>query len=109
MLFYYSTKIDIKMFNSKFKSMFQLDKVAHFGLGGMITACMALLSILQEPLSTASLLLCPFVGHVCVFILSLMKEYIVDSEINWIDILAAMLGSAVVHVVVGLGAMFQVM
>ena len=89
--------------------MLQIDKVAHFGLGGMITACMALLSILQEPLSTASLLLCPFIGHVCVFILSLLKEYIVDDEINWIDILAAMLGSAVVHVVVGLGVMFKIM
>ena len=90
----------------KFFSMLKIDKVAHFGLGGMITACMALLSILQEPLSTASLLLCPFIGHVCVFILSVLKEYIVDNEINWIDILAAMLGSAVVHVVVGVGVLF---
>ena len=89
--------------------MLQIDKVAHFGLGGMITACMALVSILQEPLSTSGILLCPIIGHVCVFILSLMKEYIVDSEINWIDILAAMLGSAVVHVVVGLGVMFKIM
>lgn len=88
--------------------MFQLDKVAHFGLGGMITACIALVSILQDPLSTACILLCPIIGHVCVFILSLMKEYIVDNEINWIDILAAMLGSAVVHVVVGLGVMFKI-
>lgn len=89
--------------------MLQIDKVAHFGLGGMITACMALLSSLQEPLSVSAMLLCPFIGHVCVFILSLMKEYIVDGEINWIDILAAMLGSSVVHVVVGLGVMFKVL
>lgn len=97
------------MFNSKFKSMFQLDKVAHFGLGGMITACMALVSILQEPLSTSGILLCPIIGHVCVFILSWMKEYIVDDTTNWIDILAAMLGSAVVHVVVGLGICFKLL
>ena len=97
------------MFNSKFKSMFQLDKVAHFGLGGMITACMALVSILQEQLSTSGILLCPIIGHVCVFILSWMKEYIVDDTTNWIDILAAMLGSTVVHVVVGLGVCFKLL
>lgn len=89
--------------------MLQIDKVAHFGLGGMITACMAIVSILQEDLGVVATLLCPFIGHVCVFILSVLKEYIVDSDINWIDILAAMLGSFVVHVVVGLGVMFQVM
>lgn len=86
--------------------MLQIDKVAHFGVGGMITACMALVSILQEPLSVSEILLCPIIGHVCVFILSWMKEYVVDNEINWKDILAAMLGSAVVHVVVGLGVLF---
>lgn len=86
--------------------MLQIDKVAHFGLGGMITACMALVSILQEDLSTSGILLCPIIGHVCVFILSLMKEYIVDDETNWKDILAAMLGSAIAHVVVGVGVLF---
>ena len=86
--------------------MLQIDKVAHFGLGGMITACMALVSILQEPLSTSGILLCPIIGHVCVFILSVMKEYIVDNETNWKDIGAAMLGSAIVHIVVGVGVLF---
>lgn len=86
--------------------MLQIDKVAHFGLGGMITACMALVSILQEPLSTSGILLCPIIGHVCVFILSWMKEYVVDEETNRKDILAAMLGSAVVHGVVGVGVLF---
>lgn len=86
--------------------MLQIDKVAHFGLGGMITACMALVSILQEPLSTLGILLCPIIGHVCVFILSWMKEYVVDKETNWKDIGAAMLGSAIVHIVVGVGVLF---
>ena len=86
--------------------MLQIDKVAHFGLGGMITACMALVSILQEDLSTSGILLCPIIGHVCVFILSVMKEYIVDNETNWKDIGAAMIGSAVVHVVVAIGVLF---
>jgi hypothetical protein len=35
-----------------------------------------------------------------------MKEYIVDDTTNWKDILAAMLGSAVVHVVVAIGVFF---
>ena len=86
--------------------MLQIDKVAHFGLGGMITACMALVSILQEDLSTSGILLCPIIGHICVFILSVMKEYIVDDETNWKDILAAMLGSAIAHVVVSIGVLF---
>lgn len=86
--------------------MLQIDKVAHFGVGGMITACMALVSILQEDLTTTGILLCPIIGHVCVFILSVMKEYIVDNETNWKDIGAAMIGSAVVHVVVGVGVLF---
>lgn len=94
------------MFNSKFKSMFQLDKVAHFGLGGMITACMALVSILQEDLSTSGILLCPIIGHVCVFILSFLKERIVDDRFDWVDILAAMVGSAVSHVAVVIGVVF---
>lgn len=107
MVFISSTKIDIKMFNSKFKSMFQIDKVAHFGLGGMITAMMAIISILQEPLSTLGVLLCPIIGHVCVFIISVIKEYVVDGNPNWHDVWAAMTGSFVVHIFVLAGVSFS--
>ena len=86
--------------------MLKMDKVAHFGLGGMITACMALVSILQEDLTTAATLAIPCIGHVCVFILSVIKEYIVDDTIDWKDIMYAMVGSAVSHVAVGIGVLF---
>lgn len=86
--------------------MLQIDKVAHFGVGAMITACLALLSILQEPLPTSGILLCPIIGHVCVFILSVIKEYVVDGNPNWHDVWAAMIGSAIVHVVVAIGVLF---
>ena len=86
--------------------MLQIDKVAHFGLGGMITACMAIISILQEDLSLVATLLCPFIGHVCVLILSVLKEYIVDETIDWKDIEYAMVGSLVPHIAVALGVLF---
>ena len=86
--------------------MIQIDKAAHFGLGGMITAMMAIISILQEDLTTTGILLCPIIGHICVFILSVMKEYIVDEAIDWKDIAAAMLGSLTVHVAVLVGVLF---
>ena len=86
--------------------MLKMDKVAHFALGGMITACMALISILQEDLSVMATLLCPFIGHVCVFILSVLKEYIVDEAIDWKDIQYAMVGSLVPHIAVGIGVLF---
>lgn len=84
-----------------------MDKIAHFGIGGMITACMALVSILQEPLSTSGVLLCPIIGHVCVFTLSYIKEKIVDDVFDWKDILAAMIGSSFTHVAVMLGVLSQ--
>lgn len=87
--------------------MLQLDKVAHFGLGGMMTAIMAIISILQEPLSTSGILLCPIIGHICVFVLSVIKEYVVDGNPNWHDVWAAMLGSVVVHIFVLAGVLFS--
>lgn len=86
--------------------MLKMDKVAHFGLGGMITACMALISILQEDLSVVATLLCPFIGHVCVFILSVIKEYVIDSTKDWNDIIVGMIGSFVAHLAVALGVLF---
>lgn len=87
--------------------MLQIDKVAHFGLGGMITAIMAIISILQEDLTTTGILLCPVIGHVCILILSVIKEYVVDGNPNWHDVWAAMIGSFVVHIFVLVGVAFS--
>ena len=51
-----------------------MDKIAHFGTGGIIGAAIAI-----------------------VFILSFIKEKFLDDEFNWLDILASVLGSIAVH------------
>ena len=53
----------------------QIDKMAHFGIGGTITAIFTLISILQEGCpSVKVILLSPIIGHVCTFILSYIKS-----------------------------------
>ena len=86
----------------------QMDKIAHFGVGGLISAVVTIMSILQEGCpSTNVLLMIPFIGHAVTFILSVMKEYVIDDNKNWKDILAAMIGSAVIHGSVGVGVLLN--
>lgn len=85
------------------------DKMAHFGIGGLLTAVITIIAMLQEGnMNPSALLVVPFIGHVCTFILSVIKEYIVDDYTDWKDILAAMIGSAVVHASVGIGVLFNI-
>lgn len=87
-----------------------IDKAAHFGIGGMITAILTLVTILQEgAMPIGTVLLTPIIGHVCTFILSVIKEYIIDEYTDWNDIWAAMLGSAVVHISVLIGVLFNIL
>lgn len=87
----------------------QIDKMAHFGIGGTITAILTLISILQEGCpSVKVILLSPIIGHVCTFILSYIKEYIIDDTKCWGDIWAAMIGSLLIHVSVGIGVLFNI-
>ena len=88
----------------------QMDKIAHFGVGGLISAVVTIMSILQEGCpSTNVLLMIPFIGHSVTFILSVMKEYVIDDNKNWKDILAAMIGSAVIHGSVGVGVLLNML
>ena len=87
-----------------------MDKIAHFGVGGLISAVVTIMSILQEGCpSTNVLLMIPFIGHAVTFILSVMKEYVIDDNKNWKDILAAMIGSAVIHGSVGVGVLLNML
>lgn len=72
-----------------------IDKIAHFGVGGLICAMFTLTAMLM-----------PFVGYIIVFIFSFLKEAIVDGEFNWWDIVAAMIGCVCVHIAVFFGALF---
>ena len=87
-----------------------IDKIAHFGVGGLITAVITIIGMLQEGCSQINTaLMAPFIGHAVTFILSVIKEYVIDGNKNWKDILAAMIGSAVIHGSVGVGVLLNIL
>ena len=86
-----------------------IDKAAHFGIGGLITTIITLIAIIQEnELSDRVILLAPFIGHIVTFMVSYVKELIIDDYKNWKDIWAAMIGSLVVHISVVIGILFKI-
>ena len=74
-----------------------MDKIAHFGVGGIIGAAIAIVITLAIGDYGWVVGVYPFVSHVVVFILSFVKEKFMDDEYNWLDILASVLGSIAVH------------
>ena len=88
------------------KNLLGMDKIAHFGVGGLICAMFTFVAMLQDGVIGWHAMLMPFIGHVVVFIISFIKEAIVDGEFNWWDIVAAMIGCACIHISVFFGALF---
>ena len=80
-----------------------MDKIAHFGIGGIIGAAIAIIVTLAIGDYGWVVGVYPFVAHVVVFILSFSKEKFMDDEFNWLDILASVLGSIAVHMAFILG------
>ena len=74
-----------------------MDKIAHFGIGGIIGATIAIIVTLARGDYGWVVGVYPFISHVVVFILSFIKEKFMDDEYNWLDILASVLGSIAVH------------
>ena len=74
-----------------------MDKIAHFGIGGIIGAAIAIVITLAIGDYGWVVGVYPFVSHAIVFILSFIKEKFMDDEFNWLDILASVLGSISVH------------
>ena len=74
-----------------------MDKIAHFGIGGIIGAAIAIVITLARGDYGWVAGAYPFISHVIVFILSFIKEKFMDDEYNWLDILASVLGSIAVH------------
>ena len=74
-----------------------MDKIAHFGIGGIIGATIAIIVTLAIGDYGWVVGVYPFLAHVIVFILSFIKEKFMDDEYNWLDILASVLGSIAVH------------
>lgn len=87
-----------------------LDKITHFGIGGIICAFMTFIIILQDLhcLSYRSILLYPFLGYFVTAFCSIIKEYFFDgSKADWKDIVAGMLGCVFIHLAVCIGVLFN--
>ena len=74
-----------------------MDKIAHFGIGGIIGATIAIVITLARGDYGWVAGAYPFISHAIVFILSFIKEKFMDDEYNWLDILASVLGIIAVH------------
>ena len=74
-----------------------MDKIAHFGIGGIIGATIAIVITLARGDYGWVAGAYPFISHAIVFILSFIKEKFMDDEYNWLDILASVLGSIAVY------------
>ena len=94
----------------KFIEKIGMDKVAHFGIGGLITAFFSLMLLIQD-LSVAvaqpwRVLILPFAGTVVTAFVSVIKEMLFDQYRDWKDLYAALIGSATVFIATLLGYLF---
>lgn len=82
-----------------------LDKWAHFGIGGLITALITifLITIDFENLSWWKVLLYSILGTSFTTIISIIKEKRMDGSPDWKDLYAALIGSGLVLIAALLG------
>ena len=89
-----------------------MDKVAHFGVGGLVTALFTIVFIVQDMgvlvFHPWKMLLYPFIGAAVTAIVSVVKEMLFDEQPDWYDLYAALFGSAIVFVAVFFGIIFYV-
>lgn len=83
-----------------------VDKLLHFSIGGLITALLTIIVVLQEDYVDASIIAFPFIGLIPVAILSWFKEAVIDDDFSWMDILASVLGAVPVFIATALGVLF---
>ena len=87
-----------------------IDKIAHFGVGGLLCALMTFVVMLQEGGEIGWWCLAmPTIGSVVVFIVSWVKEKVIDEVFTWKDIWAAMLGCLTVYIAVLTGVLFRLL
>lgn len=82
-----------------------VDKLLHFSIGGLITALLTIIVVLQESYVDASIIAFPFIGLIPVAILSWFKEEVIDDDFSWMDILASVLGAVPVFIATALGVL----
>lgn len=87
-----------------------MDKVAHFGVGGLITAIFTLVFIIQDMGSLIyhpwKMMLYPVIGTVVTTLVSIMKEKLLDAKPDWNDVYAALIGSALIFIANFFGILF---
>lgn len=87
-----------------------MDKVAHFGVGGLITALFTIALMGQDLMVLAMqpwrLFLFPIAGTVVTILVSVAKEMLFDEQRDWKDLYAALIGSATVFVASAFGFLF---
>lgn len=95
---------------NKFIEKIGMDKVAHFGVGGLITALFTIALMGQDLIVLAMqpwrLFLFPLAGTVVTVFVSVAKEMFFDAERDWKDLYAALIGSATVFVASAFGFLF---
>lgn len=89
-----------------------MDKFAHFGIGGLITAIFTIVCLLQDMAflidTPWKMMLYPFIGVIVNVFVSVIKELFVDAQPDWKDMYAALIGSAVVFIAVFFGIVFHI-
>lgn len=98
-------------FITDFVTKVGVDKCLHFSLGGLISALVSIIILLQESYTPLQLFIPPTIGAVVVFCLSIIKENM-DYEVKQNtfdnkDILAGILGTLTVYIAIGLGLLIK--
>lgn len=97
---------------NKFIEKIGMDKVAHFGVGGFVTAIITMIFLLQDMGSLVihpwRAMFYPFIGTVVTAVISVLKEKFIDLKPDWKDVYAALIGSIPVFISVLLGILFYV-
>ena len=88
-----------------------IDKLCHFGIGGVVTAFVAVVAMLQDlPLDSIwEALYYPIMGIVVTIIVEILKEYLIDKKVDKMDILWTMLGAFSVFMAFLIGILFNVL
>lgn len=89
-----------------------IDKFAHFGIGGLITAIFTIVCLLQDMAFIIDtpwiMMLYPFIGVIVTVFVSVIKELLIDAQRDWKDMYAALIGSATVFIAVLFGIVFHI-
>lgn len=95
---------------NKFIEKVGMDKVAHFGVGGLITAFITIVFLAQDMTVFITqpwkLIILPFGGTIVTIFVSVVKEIFFDSRRDWKDLYVALIGSAMVFIATLFGYLF---